>query len=346
MEDIKDTTKISENNLNNNIKNNIIECIKQINIVKKLYIYLIVLCFVLVYFSLFFIHDIVDSGMSNGNHSSIVTNPDGNVLDESVDNSDKNGNGGNEQDENNSISGLDNLGDNNSGSGTGNQGGSNSGSGTGNQGGNNPGSGSGNQGGSNPGSGTGNQGGSNPGSGTGNQGGNNPGSGTGNQGGNKPGSEPSNPGGDNPVVDNKDRFKIYDDNGNDWKDVKELDIFKNSYFNDKSIIAPGVSGTYSFTVENLTDNVMTYDIDFLEENPYMVNMVYKLKINGTYVEGNDSNWVDYNQLSKTGLLINGKTRDVYTIEWKWQDADNDTEVGETSGAYYKMYIRVDATQDA
>ena len=36
--------------------------------------------------------------------------------------------------------------------------------------------------------------------------------------------------------------------------------------------------------------------------------------------------------------------DIYTIEWKWKDSENDTKIGETDGAYYKMNVSVHAEQ--
>lgn len=147
------------------------------------------------------------------------------------------------------------------------------------------------------------------------------------------------------VVDNSDRIKVVQiSTGEPWSDLKELDIFKNSYFEDKSIIAPGVHGEYSFTVENETESRFNYDIKFTENNPYNINMVFKLKINGEYVVGNESTWGKFAELSRTNLYLSSKSNDIYTIEWKWEDAPNDTEVGETEGAYYKAHIEVKATQ--
>lgn len=145
------------------------------------------------------------------------------------------------------------------------------------------------------------------------------------------------------IVDNSDRFKVLQGQ-TEFKDLKELDIFKNSYFKDESIIAPGVQGSYNFTVENESDTNFIYNVTFTEENPYQINMVFKVKVNGEYVLGNEKNWVKHGDLSRSNLLLNAKSNDLYTIEWKWQDNYNDTQIGETDGAYYKMYINVDAEQ--
>lgn len=156
----------------------------------------------------------------------------------------------------------------------------------------------------------------------------------------------------NNIVDNSDRFKVVqptkDENGNiidkEWNELKELDIFKNSYFHDESIIAPGVKGSYNFTVENESENDFNYNVTFTEENKYNINMVYKLKVNGEYVVGDANNWVKYDQLNRAEILLKARNIDLYTIEWKWEDAENDTQIGQTEGAYYKMFIKVVATQ--
>lgn len=153
--------------------------------------------------------------------------------------------------------------------------------------------------------------------------------------------ETNNPGGN--IVDNKDRFKIMQGTES-WKDLKSLDIFNNYYFNDNSVIAPGVSGKYSFTVENYRETKMQYNLNFVEQNIYNINMVYKLKLNGSYIAGNEREYVKYKELNKEGLLINANTNDILTIEWKWLDNKNDTQIGKTEGANYRMQITINASE--
>lgn len=150
--------------------------------------------------------------------------------------------------------------------------------------------------------------------------------------------------GDGEIVDNKDRIKVLQDGKTEWSELKELDVFNNSYFEDHSIIAPGVKGSYSFTVENISDKATIYDITYTDENIYNINMVYKLKLNGNYIAGNENTWVKREHLNTTGTKLAGKSNDVYTIEWKWEDSDNDTQIGETDGAYYKLFLKVDAKE--
>lgn len=149
------------------------------------------------------------------------------------------------------------------------------------------------------------------------------------------------------IINYTDRFVVMQDyDGKSWDAVRELDMFKNSNFYDKNKIAPGVEGNYSFSVENESDATFSYDMFFTPENPYNVNMVYKLKKNGQYVLGNQEKWETYTGLEKKLQTLNPHSKDIYTVEWRWEDTDYDTEIGETYGAYYRMYINILAEQIA
>lgn len=148
---------------------------------------------------------------------------------------------------------------------------------------------------------------------------------------------------DDNIVDNNDRFKVLEGT-KQWSELKELDMFSNSYFPGEKKIAPGVNGSYSFTIENYAKYTMKYDINFVEDNPYNVNMAFKLKLNGKYIAGNENTWVKSNEIDQKSVEINSMKNDIYTIEWKWKDSENDTKIGETDGAYYKMNVSVHAEQ--
>ena len=298
---MENSEQINElNNTDSTIYSEVAERMKEVNRVKKLYIGLVILCLFLLYFAVFFIHNIVDRGTGNDSQSPNIT--DSNVLDESEDNSNK-------QD------GKDNN--------TGNNGNMN-----GNQDENELNQGESGQNGSN-----GNGSGGNSSNGNGSNGNDSDNEG--------PGGNQSGDDGNGDIVDNSDRFKIFEGD-KEWSDLKQLNIFENSYSKNQSKIAPGVHGSYNFTVENFSDDTIKYDVIFSEENPYNINMVFKLKVNGDYVAGDSSNWVDFAELNRTGALINAQSRDLFTIEWKWEDAQNDTEVGTSYGSYYRMRIQVNA----
>ena len=148
-----------------------------------------------------------------------------------------------------------------------------------------------------------------------------------------------------PVVDNNDRFRILE-GSKDWNELKELSIFselQNGHVA-KGKIAPGVSGTYNFTVENYGTYNMKYDITFSDYNPYNINMKFKLKLNGKYVVGDESTWKNAGDLTQMDRLIDAHSNDIYTIEWKWVDAPNDTEIGETDGSFYTLKAKGYAEQ--
>lgn len=240
---------------------------------KKIIIYLITLSLILIYFSLFFIHNIIDNLAIKNTQSIIITYPE---SDDPENNDLENDNSGNDNPENNDQE-KDNQENNNSE----------------------------------------------------------------NKNSNDVNNSNNTTNGEENIVNNSDRFRVMQGT-KEWSELKELDIFKNSYFNNEAIIAPGVYGNYSFTVENYGNTAMEYSMIFNEENIYNINMVYRLKLNGSYIAGNEEKWVKYGELSKENLIINELKNDVFTIEWKWADNDNDTQIGKTEGANYKLRVKVNA----
>ncbi|MDR0979118.1 MAG: PT domain-containing protein, partial [Lachnospiraceae bacterium] len=139
------------------------------------------------------------------------------------------------------------------------------------------------------------------------------------------------------TVKGEDRIRITEEKAEWVLEDKELKIFQNSVFNSNKI-APRVSGKYNFSVENLTNINYIYDFDFIAENNYGINLMYKLKRNGYYIVGNSSTWRDVQDLNVNNLLINANTNDVYTLIWKWVDSENDTRIGMEPNAGYKLTI--------
>lgn len=128
-----------------------------------------------------------------------------------------------------------------------------------------------------------------------------------------------------------------------WSELKELNIFDREHMHVvKGKIAPGVVDKYVYTVECYGDYSMLYNMQFSDENPHKINMKYKLRRNGEYVAGDENTWVTVEELSQVGMRIAPGTIDVFILDWKWEDADNDTEIGETEGAKYIINIKSDA----
>ena len=151
-------------------------------------------------------------------------------------------------------------------------------------------------------------------------------------------------------TNNNQDIRVYEDSsikffedGKEWNSLKQLKIFDGSHrhvVEDK--IAPGVQDTYTYTVECYGRAPMIYTTHFVEYNQYQINMVFKLKRNGKYVAGDDSTWVNAKQLDQYNVRIEGGTIDVYTLEWRWEDSSNDTEIGRTEGAKYSISLTSNA----
>lgn len=133
-------------------------------------------------------------------------------------------------------------------------------------------------------------------------------------------------------------FFVTEDNQS-WNQLKSLDIFKDE-FSDSKKIYPGLTGTYDFKIENQSEYNLTYNISFDEENPYSVNLKYKLIKNGRYI---NDDYISANRL-KEQSFISSNTTDTYALEWKWIDSPNDTYIGENAeNVNYKLKISVQCT---
>ena len=124
--------------------------------------------------------------------------------------------------------------------------------------------------------------------------------------------------------------------------IKDLDIFKNSKFNNKKIIAPFSQGTYNFKIKNETKQNIQYNILMSEENNWDVNLKYRLKLDNVYIIGNSNTWVDIDKLNVLDIIVTDESENIYTIEWYWEEASNDTLIGKSQNAEYKLKINVEA----
>ena len=140
-----------------------------------------------------------------------------------------------------------------------------------------------------------------------------------------------------PEEDIKDLI-VYDKNIT-WHGETPANIFTNSMYELKDRIMPEASNTYQFVVKNGTEYKLKYNIEFTENNPYFINMKYKLKKNNTYII---DHYVSANELNVANALLNAKTNDTYYLEWKWISSDNDTAIGTTPDAKYNLKIYVEA----
>lgn len=143
--------------------------------------------------------------------------------------------------------------------------------------------------------------------------------------------------GDNKVV-------VYDSD-TDYSTNTPLNIFKQTaYYIIEDKIAPTSENSYHFVIKNSNDFSIEYNFEAIETNLYNINMKYRLKRNGTYVVGNDKEYVTFDELKQYNIELSDRTYDVYTLDWKWFESSNDTQIGEDISSYYGLKLKVTANQ--
>ena len=118
-----------------------------------------------------------------------------------------------------------------------------------------------------------------------------------------------------------------------------LNIFSHqSYYIADGVIAPGSQNTYQFIIRNNNDFGIKYNLKIEEENPYNVNMRYRLNVNGNKVVGDEDTWVTAEELLQKEVVLANEAYNVYSLEWKWFESLNDTEIGSEIEANYELNI--------
>ena len=82
---------------------------------------------------------------------------------------------------------------------------------------------------------------------------------------------------------------------------------------------------------------MTYELNFLENNGSDINMKFRIKRNGQYLV---SDYVSISEISKVVNQLPNSKKDDYSLEWKWVEGSNDTEVGSNVDAVYQLSITI------
>lgn len=139
------------------------------------------------------------------------------------------------------------------------------------------------------------------------------------------------------IIKQLDVIKITS-NSVEWNVSEELKIFKNPKLNNKNIIAPNSKGTYKFIVQNESPENIYYNLCFLDENRHKINMKFRLKLDNIYVIGDSENWIDISQMNMKNVLITSNSKTMYTLEWYWEEAENDSEIGKQDYSEYRLYI--------
>lgn len=126
---------------------------------------------------------------------------------------------------------------------------------------------------------------------------------------------------------------------------------KINIFGKEKLIAPGMKGSYRFTVDNSRNNYRSvYTVDFLGSDTLpagaKIPMAFRLKAGNAYVTG-DADWHTLTELSQdTSIAAAGKT--VYTLEWHWPEGVNDNlyaELDKNKEYSYTLSIEVSAQRE-
>lgn len=141
-----------------------------------------------------------------------------------------------------------------------------------------------------------------------------------------------------------DKITVYDENGTKFN-LAPLKIFQHkSYHVKNNVIAPGTENSYQFIIRNNNEYAILYDLDINETNIHDINMRFRLKQNEKYIIGKENKWVTAEELKQNGVILANDSYNVYTLDWKWFESENDTEIGKNIEAEYKLDISFDSTR--
>lgn len=131
---------------------------------------------------------------------------------------------------------------------------------------------------------------------------------------------------------------VYDEDVK-YTNITPLNIFSHqSYYIVNGVIAPGSENTYQFIIRNNNDFAIKYSLKIKEENPFNINMLYKLSINGEEIIGKGDRWVTAEELFQKSITLANDSYNVYSLEWKWFESENDTQIGKNIESNYNLNI--------
>lgn len=130
--------------------------------------------------------------------------------------------------------------------------------------------------------------------------------------------------------------KIIINNDYDIYNLKDKSTNNTNIFNGETI-SPGGRGIYPFNVLNNTKEVQEYKLNFEEDNKYNISMKYKIKLNGKYLS---NDWSYLKDIKFNKKKLNTSEFDIYELEWKWFDSNNDSKVEDNS--FYNLNIITDS----
>lgn len=141
----------------------------------------------------------------------------------------------------------------------------------------------------------------------------------------------------------KDKYQIFDIqdvNGNIFLDSftfdAKVDIFSDPNYGGEKIIYPGREDIYYFYVSNKNDYAITLSINFTDDNEQDINMKYRFRL--ADAQFNKSPWQKLDEIEISNLTIDPNSRILCALDWKWEDSDRDTQIGENGLATYTLII--------
>lgn len=120
----------------------------------------------------------------------------------------------------------------------------------------------------------------------------------------------------------------------------EWHIFGKNRFD--SMIYPGKSGEYYFSLTNNNSMGCEANLNFGDNNIYDIPMRYRIKSKDGYVSGNELLWQKIEDLKLENIYIDANSTEVFVLEWYWLDNGRydliDTLVGTKEGYTYMVNI--------
>ena len=124
---------------------------------------------------------------------------------------------------------------------------------------------------------------------------------------------------------------VYND-VDDWSQSRNLSVFYNERFGTEKV-APGMTGSYAFTLSNENPDALDFSLEFSCINEYGIDMAYSLWRDGVCLKGAESK-LSAEELSTYGMTIEAESDSVFVLEWEWRHNDAaDTEAGINEATY-------------
>ena len=126
----------------------------------------------------------------------------------------------------------------------------------------------------------------------------------------------------------------------DWYANENINLFKRVNGNGEKVIFPGDSGDYEFILRNTNSVPVFYSMKISEDNKDNINMKYRLKLNNVYIIGDENTYESIDKINLEEIKILENAKSLYTLEWKWETAENDADIVKEGLATYRIYIDI------